>query len=92
MVDQSDSMLVGDRTKLAATAADAVRTQVSKMRDLELRQIVVPEHGSAGTQLWAEVRRALADIRPIGWPGSLRLPMPGARPARRPGRSARCTR
>ena len=62
VVDETDSMGVGDRAKLAAAAADSVRAQAAKMRDLELRQVVVPEHGSAGTQLWAEVRRALADI------------------------------
>jgi hypothetical protein len=62
VVDQTDSMGVGNRAKLAAAAADSVRAQAAKMRDLELRQVVVPEHGSAGTQLWAEVRRALADI------------------------------
>jgi hypothetical protein len=62
VVDQSDSMLVGDRTKLAEAAARSVRAQAAKLADLELRQVIVREHGSAGTQLWAEVRRALADI------------------------------
>lgn len=62
VVDQTDSMQVRDRAALAAKAADALRAQAVKLPDLELRQVAVPEHGSAGTQLWAEVRRALADI------------------------------
>jgi hypothetical protein len=62
VVDRSASMQVGDRTKLTDAAVDSVRTQAAHMPDLELRQVSVPEHGSSGTQLWAEVRRALADI------------------------------
>ena len=62
VVDRSASMQVGDRTKLADAAVDSVRTQTARMPDLELREVSVPEHGSSGTQLWSEVRRALADI------------------------------
>jgi hypothetical protein len=62
VVDRSASMQVGDRTRLADAAVTAIRAQTAHMPDLELRQVSVPEHGSSGTQLWAEVRRALADI------------------------------
>jgi hypothetical protein len=62
VLDRSASMQVGDRTRLADAAAASVRAQAARLPDLELRQVVVPEHGSNGTQLWAEVRRALADI------------------------------
>jgi uncharacterized membrane protein len=62
VVDRSDSMQVADRTKLADAAVAGIREQASHLPDLELRQVSVPEHGSNGTQLWAEVRRALADI------------------------------
>jgi hypothetical protein len=61
-VDRSASMQVGDRTKLADKAADSLRAQAAAMPDLELRQVSVPERGTEGTQLWAEVQRALADI------------------------------
>jgi hypothetical protein len=62
VVDRSDSMQVGDRMKLADAAVAGIRAQAAHLPDLELRQVSVPEHGSNGTQLWAEVRRALADI------------------------------
>ena len=62
VLDRSDSMQVGDRTRLADAAATAIRAQAARLPDLELREIRVPEHGSNGTQLWAEVTRALAEI------------------------------
>jgi hypothetical protein len=55
-------MQVGDRGKLADAAAASLRQAASRLPDLEWRQVSVPEHGTAGTQLWAEVTRALADI------------------------------
>jgi hypothetical protein len=61
-VDRSASMQVGDRTKLADAAAASMRAQAAAMPDLELRQVTVPERGTEGTKLWAEVQRALADI------------------------------
>jgi hypothetical protein len=62
VVDRSASMQVGDRAALADAAAAALRQQAQKLPDLELRQVSVPEHGNNGTQLWAEVTRALAEI------------------------------
>jgi hypothetical protein len=62
VVDRSASMQVGDRMKLADAAVTSLRAQAAHMPDLELRQVSVPEHGGSGTQLWSEVRRALADI------------------------------
>jgi hypothetical protein len=62
VVDRSDSMQVGNRTQLADKALADIRAQASHLPDLELHQVSVPEHGSNGTQLWAEIRRALADI------------------------------
>jgi len=61
-VDQSASMQVGARGALADAAATAIRAQAAAMPDLELHSITVPEHGNNGTQMWAEIRRALADI------------------------------
>ena len=62
VVDQSASMQVGDRTRLAAEAARSVRVQAAKLPDLELRSVIVPEHGQDGTQVWTATRQALADI------------------------------
>jgi len=61
-IDQSASMSVGNRAKLAADTAQSLRTAASALPDLELHSITVPEHGNNGTQMWAEIRRALADI------------------------------
>ena len=62
VVDQSASMQVGDRARLADVARQSIEAQAARMPDLELRTITVPETGNAGTHLFAEVDRALADI------------------------------
>jgi hypothetical protein len=62
VVDQSASMQVGDRAHLADVARQSIEAQAAHLPDLELRTITVPESGNAGTQLFASVDRALADI------------------------------
>jgi hypothetical protein len=62
VVDQSASMQVGDRAHLADAARQSIEAQASRLSDLDLRTITVPEAGNAGTRLFAEVDRALADI------------------------------
>src|SRR3978361_1645158 len=62
VVDQSASMQVGDRARLATAARQSIEAQAAHLPDLELRTVTVPEAGNAGTQLFAEVDRALADI------------------------------
>jgi hypothetical protein len=62
VVDQSASMQVGDRTHLADVARQSIQAQAAHLPDLELRTITVPESGNAGTRLFAEIDRALADI------------------------------
>ncbi|MEA2776669.1 MAG: hypothetical protein QOF90_2075 [Acetobacteraceae bacterium] len=62
VVDQSASIQVGDRAHLADIARQSIEAQASHLADLELRTITVPESGNAGTRLFAEVDRALADI------------------------------
>jgi hypothetical protein len=62
VVDRSASMQVGDRTRLADAARQSIEAQAAHLPDLELRTITVPESGNAGTRLFAEVDRALADI------------------------------
>jgi hypothetical protein len=62
VVDQSASMQVGDRAHLAEVARQSIEAQAARLPDLELRTITVPESGNAGTHLFSEVDRALADI------------------------------
>ena len=62
VVDRSASMGVGDRAHLADVARQSIEAQAAHLPDLELRTVSVPEAGNAGTQLFAEVNRALADI------------------------------
>ncbi len=62
VVDQSASMQVGDRARLADAARQSIEAQAARLPDLDLRTITVPEAGNAGTQLFAAVDRALADI------------------------------
>jgi hypothetical protein len=62
VVDQSASMQVGDRAHLAEVARESIQAQAAHLSDLELRTITVPEAGNAGTRLFAEIDRALADI------------------------------
>jgi hypothetical protein len=62
VVDRSASMQVGDRAHLADVARQSIEAQAAHLSDLELRTIAVPESGNAGTRLFAEIDRALADI------------------------------
>jgi hypothetical protein len=62
VVDQSASMQVGDRARLAEAARQSIEAQAARLPDLELHTISVPEAGNAGTRLFSEVDRALADI------------------------------
>src|SRR5271166_3162081 len=62
VVDQTASMQVGERTRLAEAARAALTQQAAKLPDLELRTVTVPESGDAGTRLSGAIDRALADI------------------------------
>jgi hypothetical protein len=62
VVDQTASMQVGERERLAEAARAAIAQQATKFPDLELRTITVPEGGDSGTRLFAAIDRALADI------------------------------
>ena len=62
VIDRTASMKVGDRVALRDKAAAALQLQAAAMPDLEMRTVVVPEGGHDGTQLFAAVDRALADI------------------------------
>jgi len=62
VIDQTASMSVGDRTRLANEARARIEAEARDIHDLELRTITVPEGGSEGTRLFAAIDRALADI------------------------------
>jgi hypothetical protein len=62
VVDQTASMQVGDRARLTDLTRQSIEAQAAHQPDLELRTISVPESGNAGTRLFSEVDRALADI------------------------------
>jgi hypothetical protein len=62
VVDRTASMQIGERAKLAEMARAAIVAQAAKLPNLELRTVTVPEQGDAGTRLFAQVDRALADI------------------------------
>jgi hypothetical protein len=62
VVDHTASMEVGDRARLAEAARAAISQQATKLPDLELRTVTVPESGDSGTRLFAAIERALADI------------------------------
>ena len=62
VVDQSASMDVGDRARLAEAARARIEEQARALPELELRTVTVPESGAEGTRLFAAIDRALADI------------------------------
>ncbi len=62
VIDQTASMSVADRARLAEQARRRIEQEAHGLHDLELRTITVPEGGSEGTRLFAAIDRALADI------------------------------
>ncbi|MGH7154425.1 MAG: hypothetical protein ACREF3_10915, partial [Acetobacteraceae bacterium] len=73
VVDQTASMQVGDRTRLAEAARAALTAEASKYADLELRTVVVPESGDAGTRMFAAIDQALADIPRARFAGTIAI-------------------
>ncbi len=62
VVDQTASMQIGQRARLAEAARAAITDRAGRIPGLELRTVIVPEGGDAGTNLFAATSRALADI------------------------------
>ncbi len=62
-VDQSASMRVGNRARLAEAAAARIAHQAAQMPGLQVRRVTFSNDG-AGTTLFAALARALADIPP----------------------------
>src|SRR5665213_2265761 len=73
VLDQTTSMQIGDRARLAQAAAASIEAQAGKLRDLELRTITVPEHGDAGTRLFGAIDQALADIPRSRFAGTIAI-------------------
>ena len=73
VVDQSASMQVGERAHLAEVARQSIEAQAGHLGDLELRTITVPEGGNAGTRLFNDVDRALADIPRSRFAGTIAI-------------------
>ncbi len=62
VVDASASMGVGGRAAVAEAARASIAQQASRIPDLELRTVTVPETGHDGTRLFAAINAALADV------------------------------
>jgi hypothetical protein len=62
VVDESASMRVGDRARAAELARRSVEERLGRLDNLETRVVSVPEAGSNGTQLFAALDRALAEL------------------------------
>ncbi len=73
VVDQTASMGIGDRTKLAEAARRTVEAEAGRAADLQLRTIVVPEGGGSGTRLFAAIERALSDIPRARFAGTIAI-------------------
>ncbi len=73
VVDQTASMNIGERAKLAEAARRAVEDAAGKAPDLQLRTVTVPEGGGSGTQLFTALGRAVADIPPARFAGTIAI-------------------
>jgi hypothetical protein len=73
VVDQTASMQIGDRARLAQATAASIQAQAAKLPDLDLRTITVPEQGDAGTRLFGAVDQALADIPRSRFAGTIAI-------------------
>ncbi len=64
VVDESDSMKIGDRATRVDSAANAIRERLSREKDFELRIVRAGGGGAGreGTRLFEALERALADV------------------------------
>jgi hypothetical protein len=62
LVDRTASMGIGNRAAIAEAARAKIEAEAARLPDFELRTVAVPESGSEGTQMFAALNRALADI------------------------------
>ena len=73
VLDQTGSMQINERARLAEAARAVLTDQASRLPNLELRTIIVPEGGNTGTNLFAAIGRALADIPRSRFAGAILL-------------------
>ena len=73
VVDQTASMQIGDRARLADATRAALEGQAGKFRDLELRTIIVPDGGDSGTRLFSAIEQGLADIPRTRFAGTVAI-------------------
>ena len=71
VVDRSASMQIGERARLAEAARAGLAEQAEKFPGLELRTLLVPEGGNTGTNLFAAIDHALADIPRTRFAGTI---------------------
>ena len=64
VMDQSQSMSIGNRTPIANSALKKLRADAAKIPNLELRVVDVPGAADGGTALFAALHDGLADIPP----------------------------
>ncbi len=62
VIDRTASMQMGERGSIAERARAAIEKQAGTLPDMQLRIVEVAEAGHDGTQLFAAIERALADI------------------------------
>src|SRR4051812_47953468 len=74
VIDKTDSMRVGDRTKLRDAAQAALQLQANGMPDLEMRTAVVPGPAPDAPKLFGTIARALPAIPPSRLAGIVALP------------------
>ncbi len=61
-IDQSQSMAIGNRSALAASALKNLQAQAANIADLEMRVLDVPASADSGTPLFSALDNAMADI------------------------------
>ncbi|MBL8808407.1 MAG: hypothetical protein JNN22_16290, partial [Rhodospirillales bacterium] len=62
VVDESDSMKIGERAARVDRAATAIRERLAREKDFELRIVRAGSGGQDGTKLFEALERALADV------------------------------
>ena len=73
VMDDSASMRIGDRAALAQAARARIVAEAAKHAGLELRTVLVPEHGDRGTRLFAAIDRARAGIPRDRYAGTIAI-------------------
>ncbi|ACI52740.1 conserved hypothetical protein [Gluconacetobacter diazotrophicus PA1 5] len=73
IVDQSPSMGIGQRAAIARRAAEQIQAQAARLPGLTLRTVTVRGGHDQGTQLFAALDQAAADIPPGRLAGAIML-------------------